>query len=129
MGLRIYDTKTREKIELVPLEPGKVGLYVCGITPYAPSHVGHARSAVAFDVVYRWLKRKYEVTFVRNVTEVEDKLIRAANAEGNSSDAIAERFLRQYQADLRELNCLDPDREPKVTENIEAIVDMVKRLV
>src|SRR5688500_15711565 len=129
MGLRIYDTKTREKVEFTPLEPGKVRLYVCGITPYAPSHVGHARSAVAFDVVYRWLQQKYVVTFVRNVTDVEDKLIRAASAEGNSSESIADRFLRQYQADLRELNCLDPDLEPKVTQNIDAIVDMVKRLV
>jgi cysteinyl-tRNA synthetase len=129
MGLRIYDSKTRDKVEFVPLEPGKVRMYVCGITPYAPSHVGHARSAVAFDVVYRWLKTKYVVTFLRNVTDVEDKLIRAANAEQTTSEAIAQRFLKQYQADMRELNCLDPDLEPKVTQNIDAILDMVKRLV
>src|SRR5688572_13293936 len=129
MGLRIYDTKTRDKVEFAPLEPGKVRMYVCGVTPYAASHVGHARSAVAFDVVYRWLKKFHVVTFVRNVTDVEDKLIRAANAEGTTPEAIAEKFLRQYQEDLRELNCLDPDLEPRVTKHMDAIVDMVKRLI
>jgi cysteinyl-tRNA synthetase len=128
MGLRIYDTKTRDKIDFAPLEPGKVRMYVCGITPYAASHVGHARSAVAFDVVYRWLMKKYVVTFVRNVTDVEDKLIRAANAEGTTTTAIAERFFRQYQEDMRELNCLDPNLEPSVTRHMDAIIDMVKRL-
>ncbi len=129
MGLRIYDTKTRDKVEFEPLAPGQARMYVCGITPYAPSHVGHARSAVAFDVVYRWLKRTYAVTFVRNVTDVEDKLIRAAAADGTTCEAVAERYFAQYQADLRELNCVDPDLEPRVTQHIGEVVDIVRRLV
>ena len=85
MGLRIYNTLSRQKEDFEPLEPGRVRLYVCGITPYAPSHIGHARCYISFDVVFRWLKRTYLVTYVRNFTDVDDKIINAANAAGESA--------------------------------------------
>ncbi len=82
MSIQIYSTLTRRKSEFAPLTPGRVGMYVCGVTSYAPAHIGHGRSAVAFDIVRRWLTyRGYEVTFVYNITDVEDKIIAASTRE------------------------------------------------
>src|SRR5690349_12618098 len=112
MGLRIYNTLTREKEDFVPLTPGKVRFYVCGITPYAPSHIGHARCYISFDVVYRWLKREYLVTYVRNYTDIDDKIIKAGNAAGESAKTVSERFIAQFRADMAMLGNATPNIEP-----------------
>lgn len=129
MGLKVYDTRRHEKVDFEPIEDGKVRMYVCGITSYAPSHIGHGRCYVAFDVAYRWLKRNYLVTYVRNFTDVDDKIIKAANKNSEDPSALAETFIGQFHADMAELGCLEPDVEPRVTTHIPEIVAMVQTLV
>jgi cysteinyl-tRNA synthetase len=129
MALRIYNTLTREKEEFAPIVPGKVRLYVCGVTPYAPSHVGHARCYISFDVVYRWLKREYLVTYVRNYTDIDDKIIKAANAAGEPVRAFAERYIAEFRADMELLGNWTPNIEPKVTDHIPEIIELTDRLI
>ncbi|MEQ9503623.1 MAG: cysteine--tRNA ligase [Deltaproteobacteria bacterium] len=129
MGLRVFDTRTREKVDFNPLEPGKVRMYVCGVTVYAPTHIGHGRCYVAFDVVYRWLKTQYLVTYVRNFTDVDDKIIKAANANGETTDEVTNRFIAQFSSDMSELGCLEPNIEPRVTTHIAEIVAMIETLI
>ena len=130
MPLQIYNTLTRGKEEFAPREPGKASLYVCGVTPYAPAHVGHGRSAVAFDVVRRWLAyRGYEVTYVYNITDVEDKIIAAAEREGLSWQEVAERNTESYLAELTQLGVLPPTHMPKASEHIREIIALVERLI
>jgi cysteinyl-tRNA synthetase len=130
MPLQIYNTLTRGKEEFAPREPGKASLYVCGVTPYAPAHVGHGRSAVAFDVVRRWLAyRGYEVTYVYNITDVEDKIIAAAEREGVSWQEIAERNTESYLAELAQLGVLPPTHMPRASEHIREIIALVERLI
>jgi cysteinyl-tRNA synthetase len=113
MPIAIYNTLTRRKEEFVPREPGKVGMYVCGVTPYAPAHLGHGRHAVAFDVVRRWFSyRGYEITYVMNVTDVEDKIISAAEREGRSWREIAEVYAASYWDELAALAVLPPSITP-----------------
>ena len=101
MGLKIYSTLTRKKEEFQPLQPGKVGMYVCGMTVYDMCHLGHARSAVLFDVIYRYLMyRMYEVTFVRNFTDVDDKIINRANELGEDWKRLGERFIHEFYVDM-----------------------------
>src|SRR5215467_1738113 len=108
MALRIYNSLTREKQDFVPLEPGAIKMYVCGITSSGPSHVGHARAFVAFDVVQRWLRRSLKVTFVRNTTDVDDKIINAARAAGEDITAFTARQIAQFEADMSALGCAKP---------------------
>ncbi len=130
MPVRIYNTLTRTKEELVPREPGKVGMYVCGVTPYAPAHVGHGRHAVVFDVIRRWLMhRGYDVTYVMNITDVEDKIIAAAEQEGRSWREVADRYTASYWAELAELGVLPPTVAPKASEHVEEIIGLVQRLL
>jgi cysteinyl-tRNA synthetase len=127
--IRIFETMARDKIEFRPLEPGKVRMYVCGPTPYAPSHIGHARTFIAFDVVARWLRRSYEVTYVRNVTDVDDKIIKAANAAGVPAEAFAGRYLDEFHRDMAAVGCASPDVEPRVTTHMAEIIALVSDLV
>jgi cysteinyl-tRNA synthetase len=130
MAIRIYNTLTRSKEEFAPREPGRASMYVCGVTPYAPAHVGHGRSAVAFDVVRRWLTyRGYEVTYVYNITDVEDKIIAAAQREGVSWQEIADGNTESYLAELAELGVLPPTHMPKASEHIGEIIALVQRLI
>src|SRR5687768_17214683 len=108
MALRIYDTLRRAKVEFVPLTPGRVSMYVCGITSYAPSHIGHARAFVAFDVVHRWLRRSYEVTFVRNYTDIDDKIIKAAKESGQDPVALSAHFVERCDREVKKLGCIPP---------------------
>src|SRR5512139_744137 len=100
MGLRIYSTLTRKKEEFEPVQPGKVGMYVCGVTVYDMCHIGHGRSVVLFDVIYRYLKSKYAVTYVRNFTDVDDKIINRANEVGEHWKSLAERFVKEFHVDM-----------------------------
>ncbi len=130
MAIVIYNTLTRQKQEFTPREPGKVSMYVCGVTPYAPAHVGHGRSAVAFDVVRRWLTyRGYDVTYVYNITDVEDKIIAAAQREGMSWQEVADRNTESYLAELEQLGVQPPSYMPKASEHIGEIIALVQRLI
>ena len=130
MAIYIYNTLTRQKEEFLPREPGRAGMYVCGVTPYAPAHVGHARSAVAFDVVRRWLlHRGYQVTFVYNLTDVEDKIFAASRREGRDWKELAEAYAEQYLTEMQALAVLPPTHLPRASEHIPEILALVKQLV
>jgi len=130
MGLKIYNTLTRKKEEFVPLDANAVKMYVCGVTVYDMCHIGHARSIVMFDVIYRYLKRcGYDVAYVRNFTDVDDKIIRRANEVGENWKSLAERFIREFYIDMDALGVLRPSREPKATEHIAEIQDLIARLI
>src|SRR3954465_11085292 len=114
--VRLYDSFRREKVPFEPIEPGKVGLYVCGPTPYAAAHIGHAYSAIAFDTIRRSLGfLGFQVRYVRNVTDVEDKIIKRANEVGEDPRALAARFAVDYNRDMARFGVLLPDVEPKVS--------------
>jgi len=126
----LFDTRTRDKRPLEPLRPGHVGLYVCGVTVYDLTHIGHARVFVAFDVVTRYLRhRGYEVSFVRNHTDVDDKIINRANERGMEPLALAEHFIGELDRDMGALGCLPPTVEPRVSTHMSEIIAMVERLI
>ena len=128
--MHIYNTLTRKKEELVPIEPNHIRIYACGPTVYNYIHIGNARPICAFDVLRRYLKyRGYEVTYVQNFTDVDDKIIRRANEEGVLASELSERYIQEYKTDAHGLNVMDADIHPKVTENMDLIIDMVKKLV
>jgi cysteinyl-tRNA synthetase len=130
VGLRIYNTLTRQKEPFAPLVPGKVGMYVCGITPYDVSHVGHARCYLVFDVVARYLRyRHYTVTVVQNYTDVEDKIIARATRLGISTRELAERFIKSFQDDMAKLGVAPVTHDPRATEHIPDMVELIERLV
>lgn len=130
MGIRIYNTLTRRKDAFETVCPGKVGMYVCGVTVYDFCHIGHARSVVLFDVIYRHLmKRGYEVTYVRNFTDVDDKIINRANQVGDNWKDLAERFIKEFYVDMDALGVRRPTYEPKATEHIDEIQGIIKKLI
>ena len=130
MSLRIFNTMTRKKEELVPLTPGEVGIYSCGVTVYDLSHVGHARSAMVFDVIVRYLRFKgIHVRFVRNFTDVDDRIIRRAAQEGVTAREVSERYVEAFQRDMASLGVLPADVEPKATEHIPQMIALVERLI
>ena len=130
MSLKIYSTLSREKSEFVPLEEGKVRMYVCGPTVYDSAHVGHAMSALVFDIVRRYLIYKgYDVDYVMNFTDVDDKIIARAEKLGVEPIALAEEYIKEFKNDLEDLNILPATEHPRATEEINTIIDMVARLL
>jgi cysteinyl-tRNA synthetase len=130
MAIRIYNTLTRSKEEFVPREPGKASMYVCGVTSYAPAHIGHGRSAVAFDVVRRWLTyRGHAVTFVYNITDVEDKIIAASEREARGWKELAEGYTEELTRSLNALSVLPPTHMPRASEHVEEIIALIRSLV
>lgn len=128
--LQIYNTLSRQKETFTPIEPGKVGLYVCGVTVYDLCHIGHARTYIGFDNIVRYLRFSgYDVTYVRNITDVEDKIIKRANENGEEPMALVERNIAEMYKDFDALNLLHPDIEPRVTTHMQEIIDMIVRLV
>ena len=128
--LRIYNSLTRQKEEFRPIEPGKVRMYVCGMTVYDYCHVGHARAMVVFDVVVRWLRAKgYDVTYVRNITDIDDKIIRRAQENGEDFQALTARFIAAMHEDLAALGILPPTREPRATEAMAEMLTMIQTLL
>jgi cysteinyl-tRNA synthetase len=128
--MRLYDTATRAKVAFEPLEAGKVGIYVCGPTVYDYCHVGHARCYVAFDVIVRYLRQLgLAVTYVRNVTDIDDKIIRRAQEQGEEPLALAARFTDAFHDDMRRLGNRVPDVEPTVSGHLPEIIALVERLV
>jgi cysteinyl-tRNA synthetase len=130
VALRIYNTLTRKKEEFVPLAPGRVGIYVCGVTVYDFSHVGHARSALAFDMIRRYLLfRGYQVKFVRNFTDVDDKIIQRAQREGVTAQEVSERYVAAEREDMAAIGVMAPDVYSKATDHIPQMVALIERLV
>ncbi len=127
--LKIYNTLSRDKQLFVPLQPNKVGMYVCGMTVYDFCHLGHARVMVVFDMVYRWFKASgYDITYVRNITDIDDKIIKRAAENGESIHALTQRFIDAMHQDADALGVLRPDHEPRATQYIPAMLDMIAKL-
>lgn len=128
--MRIYDTKARAKVDFQPRESGKVGMYVCGPTVYNRIHIGNARTFISFDIIRRYLMwRGYDVTFVQNVTDVDDKIIARANDEGRTAAELAAEYTEAFIADMRAAGALDPDVRPKATEEIPEMIALVQELI
>ncbi|HSL92128.1 MAG TPA: class I tRNA ligase family protein, partial [Candidatus Limnocylindrales bacterium] len=123
MVLTVFNTLGNRKEPFVPIASGKVKIYVCGVTVYALCHIGHARANVVFDIIVRYLRRRaYDVTFVRNFTDIDDKIIRRANQEGVTTEEIAERYIQAFYEDFDRMGLLRPDVEPRATDHIPEIV-------
>ena len=132
MSLRLYNTRTRAVAPFVPLTEGEVRIYVCGLTPSAEAHLGHARSFLFFDVLRRYLahpRNGYKVTYVQNVTDIDDRSIAAATADGVSVESVIAKFYGKFKAGMRKLGVREPDLEPYATQHIDVIVDMIAELV
>ncbi len=130
MALRLYNTLSGEKEPFVPRIPGKVGMYVCGVTVYDLCHIGHARAGIVFDMIYRYLRFSgYEVTYVRNYTDIDDKIINRANQEGSDYRTIADRYIATFDEDMDRLGMLRPTIEPKATDHIDDIIAIIQRLI
>ena len=127
--LKIYNTLARDKQVFVPITPGKVGMYVCGMTIYDYCHIGHARMMMAFDVIYRWLKASgYDVTYVRNITDIEDKIIKRAVENGESIYSLTSRFTQYMDEDTTALGILPPDAVPRATQYVPQMLGIIERL-
>lgn len=128
--MKIYNTLTRKKEEFVPLEEGHVRMYVCGPTVYNYIHIGNARPMIVFDTVRRYLEHKgYEVNYVSNFTDVDDKIIKKANEEGVDASVISQRFIREAQKDMESLNVKEATHHPRATEEIGGMIDMIQTLI
>ncbi len=128
--LKIFNTLSRQKEEFKPIHAGKVGMYVCGITVYDLCHIGHGRTFVAFDVVVRYLRSLgYEVNFVRNITDIDDKIIKRAAENGESFTALVDRMITEMHADFDALNIQRPSSEPRATHHIHEIIGIVEKLI
>ena len=130
MPIYIYNSLSRKKEEFIPLDPPNVKIYTCGVTVYDESHIGHARSLYIFDVIRRYLKyRSYDVKFVRNITDIDDKIINRANELKANWQELVQKYIGRYYEDLKNLSIEKGDFEPRATENINAMVDYIKALV
>ena len=128
--LKIYNTLSRQKEEFKPIHAGEVGMYVCGITVYDLCHIGHGRTFVAFDVVARYLRYLgYSLKYVRNITDVDDKIIKRANENGETIDDLTDRMIAEMHKDFATLNILPPDLEPRATRHIAEIIELVSTLI
>ena len=128
--LHLYNSITRKKELFTPMQPGKIGMYVCGITVYDHCHLGHARSMVGFDVILRFLRAQgYEVTFVRNITDIDDKIITRAQERGVSLTELTDQFIASMHADTQALGVLSPDLEPRATQHIGSVTRLIQRLI
>src|SRR5690554_2712654 len=128
--LKLFNSLSKQKEEFSPLTPGQVKLYVCGVTTYDYCHIGHARTYVAFDVVVRYLRYLgYKVTYVRNITDVDDKIIVRAAENNEDIGALTERFIGYMHEDFAALNLLEPDIEPRVTTHMDEIIELIDALI
>ncbi|MBK70802.1 MAG: cysteine--tRNA ligase [Euryarchaeota archaeon] len=130
MALRVYDTRSRTKRDLIPLKEGQIGIYACGITPYSPSHIGHARQAIAFDIIVRWIRKSgLEVNYIANFTDIDDKIIAVASQEGVDFLEVANRNIEDYFDVMDALNVIRADAYPRVTETMPEIIEMISDLI
>ncbi len=130
MKIYLTNSLTYKKEELIPQEEGKISMYVCGPTVYDRPHLGNARSAVVYDVLYRFLTKQFtKVTYTRNITDVDDKIINACKASGEAPNDLTRRITDFYHQDMHDLGCLSPTYEPKATENIDNMITMIEHLI
>jgi len=130
MALTVFNTLTRKKQSFEPIKPGHVGIYVCGVTTYDYCHIGHARTYVAFDIVVRYLRKLgYDVKYVRNITDLDDKIIKRAAEKGEDFHQVTERFIGEMHKDFDALNLVRPDIEPRVTSHMDEIIQMIESLI
>jgi len=128
--LQLYNTLSRKKESFKPLEEGRVRMYVCGMTVYDLCHLGHARVMVVFDLIYKWLRAlKYDVTYVRNITDIDDKIIQRAIEKNQSIQELTGSFIEAMNEDAIALGVEQPDHEPKATENIPQMLDLIQKLI
>ncbi|WP_283592356.1 class I tRNA ligase family protein, partial [Turicimonas muris] len=129
MALKIYNTLTRKVEPFKSIEPGKAGMYVCGVTVYDDCHIGHGRTFIAFDVARRWLEKSgYEVKFVRNITDVDDKIIKRSAERGILPEELSKIYAERMQEDFAELGCLPPTHEPRATAYIPQMLSLIEKL-
>ena len=127
---RLYNTATRKKEDFQPLEEGKVGIYVCGVTVYDLCHIGHARSTIVFDILTRYLRAKgLDVTYIRNFTDVDDKIIERAKLLGRDTGSLAQEFIDDFYQDMAALRVLNADVEPRATEHVDGMIEMIETLI
>jgi cysteinyl-tRNA synthetase len=130
VSLKLFNTITRSKVDFVPLKEGRVGMYVCGVTVYDRCHIGHARAYVAFDTIQKYLRYSgYDVTYVRNFTDVDDKIINRANERGVSVNELTDTFIQAFKDDMEMLGIAPADVEPRVTAHIPEIIEMVRTII
>lgn len=130
MSLKLFNTITRSKQDFTPVNEGKIGMYVCGVTVYDRCHIGHARAYVAFDMIQRYLRyRGFDVTYVRNFTDVDDKIINRANERGVSVTELTDRYIGEFREDMELLGIAPADIEPRVTEHMPEIIKMVENII
>ncbi len=130
MTLRVYDTRSRSKRVFKPLVEGQIGIYACGITPYSPSHIGHARQAIAFDIIVRWFRKTgYQVNYISNFTDIDDKIISASLDEGVDFLEVSNRNIEDYFRVMDSLNVIRANAYPRVTETIPEIIEMIQDLI
>jgi cysteinyl-tRNA synthetase len=128
--IRIHNSLTGEKEELKPIKPGHIGMYVCGMTVYDYIHIGHARMLTAFDMVQRYLRyRGYNVTYVRNITDIDDKIIKRAAEQGTTIDGVTAKYIAAQNEDFAKLGLAVPDHEPRATEHVPHIIEMIEQLI
>lgn len=128
--LKIYNSLTREKQPFQPIEKNHIRMYVCGVTVYDHCHLGHARTYIAFDVVTRYLRSQgYKVTYVRNITDIDDKIIKRANETQQNITELTEKYIKIMHEDFAALNCLAPDEEPRATQHMATIIAMIEKLI
>ncbi|MFN5764616.1 MAG: cysteine--tRNA ligase, partial [Pseudanabaena sp.] len=129
MTLRIYNTLTRRKEDFIPLEAGIVKMYVCGVTVYNYCHLGHARAYVVWDMIRRYLATKYQVKYVQNITDIDDKILKKAQENNTTMQAIAEQYIAAYDEDITRLNIAKADDYPRATETIPEIIALIQQLI
>jgi cysteinyl-tRNA synthetase len=130
MTINVYNSLHRSKEPFETLEPGRVKMYVCGPTVYDSCHIGHARSVIVFDVIFRYLKTcGYDVTYVRNFTDIDDKIINRSNELGVSTESLAQKYIDEFHHDMDGLNVLRPTLEPRATEHIDHIIRIIEILI
>ena len=132
MSFKLYNTLTRTKQEFIPLEPDNIRMYVCGPTVYDYAHIGNARPVIVFDILFRLLRHLYgedKVTYVRNITDVDDKINARAAKENVSIQDLTKRTTKQFHEDIKALGVLKPSVEPRATEHIEGMIEMTKQLI
>ncbi len=129
MTLRIYNTIARRKEDFIPLESGIVKMYVCGVTVYDYCHLGHARAYVVWDMIRRYLETKYQVKFVQNITDIDDKILKRAQERNTTMQAIADQYIAAYDEDMAKLNIAKADVYPRATESIPEIIDLIQQLI
>ena len=130
MALKLYNSAARRKETFLPLREGQVGMYVCGVTVYDLCHIGHARSAIVFDVLARYLRAKgWDVTYVRNFTDIDDKIIERARQLGKETGTLAQEYIDAFYEDMGKLGVMKADLEPRATEHIDGMIEMIGTLI